>query len=467
MLQTSHLVALLLSLAWLGPVLDARGSASHPKLPTAPLALPLAQDHETVAVAWVKAFNTGIEAMGKYRDAHSASPDEAGWREDYKSIKEELGELTVVRGMAPDDETMILGVESEGMGYLRLSFGFDQSGKVVNIQLGEERTNKAAPFEVESDDPRPVQAIDAYLRDRFTQDDFAGAVLIATAGEVWFEQAYGLASREFKVPNTIETRFDVGSFNKDYTRLAIMQLVQDGAFTLGDLVGEFLPDYPNEQVREEVTIRQLLEHRSGLGDYFDEDYFSTPMQQLREIEDYIPIWGPKPLEYEPGAREQYSNYGYTVLGAIVEAITGMSYPEYVVERIFEPAGMVDTGFFETDSVEPNVAVGYTYFDHTGRPSKTLRKNTFHEPIKGGPWGKSYSTARDLFRFFDALYGDRLVDPEFGWSGAGWDGQAMLAGGGPGLSAMLVLEGGLAVIVLSNQDEPGAEDIAERLHEGLR
>jgi len=107
-----------------------------------------------------------------------------------------------------------------------------------------------------------------------------------------------------------------------------------------------------------VTIRQLLDHTSGMGDYFTEEWQATPMSALREVEDYIPIWGPMALVGEPGGRERYSNYGYTVLGAIIEKVTGQRYDEHVVDTIFAPLGMDRSGFFETDAVVPDVAVGY-------------------------------------------------------------------------------------------------------------
>jgi len=145
----------------------------------------------------------------------------------------------------------------------------------------------------------------------------------------------------------------------------------------------------------------------------------------------------------------------------------VSYPEYVEENVFKPAGMDATGFFSTDGIEPNVAVGYTTMDRMGRPGDRVRKNIFHEPVIGGPWGKSYSTARDLFRFFEAMFAGKLIDDDLNWMPSGWNSAMGLAGGGPGLSAILLLEDGVAVIVLANQDEPGAENIASRLLEALR
>ena len=422
---------------------------------------------EQIAIAWTEALNGGIDSMAVFRERHVEDPDRTGWREMVAEIRESWGRLDVYGIMIEERNQVMVGVVSEKEGRMRLTFSFNDSNKIIGIDIGAARTNPVPPLELDLTDERPVEAIDAFLSELADQDILSGAVLIATDGEVWFERAYGLASREFAVPNTIATRFDVGSFNKDYTRLAIMQLLENGLLAHTDAVGKYLPDYPNARVRTEVTIEQLLEHRSGLGDYFTREYFETPMRELREIDDYIPIWGPMPLEYEPGTREEYSNYGYTVLGAIIERITGLGYPEYVERNVFEPAGMHSTGFFETDGVEPNVAVGYTYMDGMGRPTETLRKNIYLEPVKGGPWGKSYSTARDLFRFFEAMFAGELVGDSYNWLLDGWNGQTALAGGGPGLSAILLIEDGVGVIVLANHDEPGAEDVASRLLQALR
>ena len=429
-----------------------------------------AQDEqERVAIAWVEAFNGGIDAMAAFRADHvnSERPD---WRSRYGSFREQWGDLEIYGMMIEQPNEVIVGLRSSNEGRMRLVVAFDAGNKITDIRVddrGDGRDNPAPPLELPTDGAQRERAIDDYLRGLAQAGVLSGSVLLARDGEVWFERAYGLASREFNAPNTLETRFDVGSFNKDYTRLAITQLLQDDRLALSDTVGEYLPEYPNDRVRNEVTIEQLLDHRSGLGDYFTPEYLETPMGSLWEIDDYIPIWGPKPLEYEPGTRTQYSNFGYTVLGAIVESITGVSYPEYVQEHVFRPAGMNDTGFFATDGIEPNVAVGYTTMDRTGRPGDRVRKNIFHEPVIGGPWGKSYSTARDLFRFFAALFEGKLIGDELNWLPDGWNTSMGLAGGGPGLSAILLVENGVAVIVLANQDEPGAENVASRLLEALR
>ncbi|NKB86730.1 MAG: serine hydrolase [Acidobacteria bacterium] len=423
-------------------------------------------EQERVAMAWIEAFNLGVEAMATFRTAN-VSLVQDGWRTMFERTREQWGPLAVYGVMVPESGTVILGVESENEGRMRLNFSFDDTNKINGLGVEEPEGSALPSLELPAGDPRPANAIDAYLGALAEDDLFSGTALIADRGDVWFERAYGLASREWNVPNNVNTRFDVGSFNKDYTRLAIMQLMENDRLALTDTVGEYLPEYPNDRVRGEVTIEQLLQHRSGLGDYFTMEWLQTPMGALETNADYIDIWGPMPLQAEPGEREEYSNFGYTVLGAIVESITGQSYPDYVEEHIFAPAGMNDTGFFRTDGIEPNVAVGYTSMNRNGSPGEELRKNIYHEPVIGGPWGKSYSTARDLFRFFEAMFAGRLLSDEFNWLGAGWDGSMGLAGGGPGLSAILFIDDGIAVIVLANRDEPGAEDVARQILRGLR
>ncbi|MCZ6695849.1 MAG: serine hydrolase, partial [Acidobacteria bacterium] len=176
---------------------------------------------------------------------------------------------------------------------------------------------------------------------------------------------------------------------------------------------------------------------------------------------------PKPLEFKPGSREQYSNYGYTVLGAIIEKLAGTSYFDYVERHIFQPAGMHDTGFFETDRPEPNVAVGYTHMNPNGERSNELYKNIYLEPAQGGPWGKSYSTVHDLYRFFEAMFENRLLPEEHNWLHRGWDtGGIALAGGGPGLNAFLDLREGRMILVMANLDPPIADEVARRIRQAL-
>ena len=160
-----------------------------------------------------------------------------------------------------------------------------------------------------------------------------------------FEKAYGLANKETNTPNKTDTKFNLGSINKIFTRIAIGQLVQQGKISFDDKLGKYLPDYPNKDAAEKVTIRHLVTMKSGIGDFFGDKFTAMPKDKLRKNSDFIPLFADKPLAFEPGTNEQYSNGGYILLGAIIEKVSGKSYYDYVRENIFKPAGMIEYRFF--------------------------------------------------------------------------------------------------------------------------
>ncbi|MHC4991541.1 MAG: serine hydrolase, partial [Planctomycetota bacterium] len=271
-----------------------------------------------------------------------------------------------------------------------------------------------------------------------------------------------------------DTKFNIGSMNKMFTGVAICQLAEQGRLSFDDPIIKHLPDYPNREVAESVTIHHLLTHTSGMGSYWN-DQWQARFTQLRTVEDLLPLFVDDPIAFEPGARFQYSNAGPIVLGLIIERITGQSYYDYVREAICKPAGMVDTDCYEMDVPVPNLAMGYTNRRIDGaRESGPRRNNLFMHSVKGGPAGGGYSTVEDLVRFGEALRQHRLLGPEYAdllVSGkVGMGGGAQYAylfgdhvenghrsyghnGGAPGISAELRVypELGYSYAVLSNYD----------------
>ena len=187
---------------------------------------------------------------------------------------------------------------------------------------------------------------------------FSGVVLIARNGAAVVERAYGMADREANRPNDIETAFNLGSINKHFTQIAIRQLAAQGKLNVDSTLGRYWPDFPNIAARR-VTIRQLLEHRSGLGG----NIFGAPpgktRRDVRSLSDYFLLLGNEPLLFEPGTQQRYSNAGYIVLGLLVERLSGENYYEYVAEHLYEPAGMTRTAHWAVDSLPANTAIGYT------------------------------------------------------------------------------------------------------------
>ena len=277
-------------------------------------------------------------------------------------------------------------------------------------------------------------------------DEFSGVVLLAKDGKPVFEKAYGFADREAKKPNTIETAFNIGSINKLFTQIAIRQLAAQGKLDLDSTLAKYWPDYPNADVARKVTIRQIMQMRSGIGG----DIFAAPpgktRHAIRHNRDYLQLFVDRPLNFEPGSRQQYSNAGYIVLGMLVERLSGVDYYRYVAQSVYGPAAMKRTGHWPVDSLPPNTAIGYT------REDGVLERNTRLLPGRGSAAGGGYTTAHDLLRLMNALRQKTIANAPAG---------AAIAGGAGGLNGVLEgnMPGGYDLIVLANLDPPAAERVS--------
>jgi CubicO group peptidase (beta-lactamase class C family) len=436
---------------------------------------------EGVARRWVDAFNSGsAAAMEQFAQANYAAgllgrfpADER--RSMYEMIWKQHGKLVVER-IAMRGDNVILGVKPQRGEPLRLTFGVDPAGKITQLGVdaggeGEREGPQLPPF-------KPGADFNASLDEYLKKLDFSGSVLIAKNDQVQFEKAYGLASRRFNIPNKITTRFDIGSITKDFTKAAIGQLAQAGKLRISDTIATHLPDYPNKDVANRITIEQLLKHTSGLGDVFTPEYFNTSRLRFRTLRDYLPVYADDKLLFEPGTSRRYSNYGFIVLGLIIEAVSGESYYDYVKRNIFEPAGMSASGFFESDRIVADVAVGHTRMKPgTGERGDEWSENTLRLPVRGASDGGSHSTARDLFNFDRAIRSHKLLKPAwtkwyFGGpvptaNDAGSDTAinrtgGAFAGGAPGVNAVVSSDGTWTVVVLANIDPPMAEALGERV-----
>jgi D-alanyl-D-alanine carboxypeptidase len=246
--------------------------------------------------------------------------------------------------------------------------------------------------------------------DRLVEEDrFSGAVLVAKDGEPIYKRAVGEACKRYGVPNRIDTKFNLGSMNKMFTGVAIAQLAQEGKISFDDYVGVHLPDYPNQEVREKVTIHHLLTHTSGMGLYWMEFFQNPRWAQLKTVQDFDDLTNTKPLDFRPGERFQYSNCGPLVLGLIIEKISGMKYHEYIRSHVTGPAGMINTDCYEMDEPVPNLAIGYTKMNIFGGQYESWHNNLFANPTKGCPAGGGYSTVEDLLRFDTTLRNYKLLD----------------------------------------------------------
>lgn len=253
-------------------------------------------------------------------------------------------------------------------------------------------------------------AIEAEIEAEAIRTGFSGVVRVDKGATAVVCAAYGLADRAFGVPVTAATRFGVASIAKGFTALTVMRLVESGALALQtparSVLGADLP-----LVADDVTIEHLLAHRSGIGDYLDEDAASditdhvmpVPVHRLASTPDYLPVLDGHAQVFAPGTDFSYNNAGFVVLALIAERVAGTAFAELVRRTVCEPAGMAATAFLRSDELPGDAARGYLAADG-------LRTNVLHLPVLGSGDGGLYTTVDDLHRFWTALHAGRIVAP---------------------------------------------------------
>lgn len=330
---------------------------------------------------------------------------------------------------------------------------------VLGVSCGTSKMSVESP-----EDAELARGVGAFVEAKAASDDFAGVVLLAHDGRPFFSGAYGFSDRERRLPNTVTTRFNVASLGKMFTAVAIAQLVEAGNLSYDVPVGRYLPELPNAEIREKVTLHHLLTHTSGVPD-LPEEIFANPPAQLSG---YLPFLRTARLDFQPGEKRSYSNSGFVIAGLVIETITGESYRERIRRKIFVPAQMRSTSF------DPEgVSSSYEKDEATKVPVRT-RVNEHH----GGPHGGSYSTALDLMRFFEALRDGKLISAPtattmtsprngvasaygFGVLDLGSDRLVGHSGGDVGVSADAYhyWRSGYTVVVLSNLGAPASHQVA--------
>ena len=256
----------------------------------------------------------------------------------------------------------------------------------------------------------PLRALSEELEALIVHTNFSGAARISQRGALLYERAAGLADRGHLIPNTIGTQFGAASGVKGLTAVVTMSLVEEGLLTLDTSVRHVLGDVLAE-IDSAVTVRHLLTHTSGIGDYLDEEEISDvgdyllpiPVHQLETTADYVVVLDGRPMKSAPGERFAYNNSGFVVLALVCEFVSGTSFYDLVDERVCAPAGMTSTAFFRNDSLPGNAALGYLP-DGDG----SWRTNLFHLPMRGSGDGGLTTTVGDFDRFWTALFAGRIL-----------------------------------------------------------
>lgn len=243
--------------------------------------------------------------------------------------------------------------------------------------------------------------LDKIFAREFKPDAPGCAVLVARNGLVIYEEAYGLANLELNVPNTAETVFEIASNTKQFTAVAIMQLVEQGKISLQDSIGTYIPDYPTGGYV--ITIEHLLTHTSGIADYLAMEEFDSTVWRLDTSPiDFINIFKRDRIDFEPGTDFGYSNSGYFLLGYIIEEASGVSYRKYMEDNIFIPAGMTNSYYNDHEAIIYNRASGYT------KGSDGFENAEYVSSSKLYSAGALVSTVDDYFKYYQALDAYKLV-----------------------------------------------------------
>ena len=430
------------------------------------------------AKAWLEVFNAG-DAEKHKEFVRKNAPSRLDRADREMGLREMTGgfDIKKIEESAPTKIVALLQERASDQ-FARFTIEVDSSEQHQITRLALQGTARPAEFAIPHlSESELITALRKKMDEMAVADRFSGAVLVGRNGKTAFAQAYGLADREKKTPNTLKTRFRLGSMNKMFTAVAALQLVQSGKLDLKAPFGNYLTDYPNKDVASKVTVEQLLMHTGGTGDIFGPEFEKNRLE-LKTLQDYVKLYGNRALEFAPGSRWQYSNYGFLLLGVLIEKVSGRSYYDYVNEHIFKPAGMTATASEPEEQTVADRSVGYTRF--TG---PALSPNTETLPYRGTSAGGGYSTVEDLFKFATALQTHKLLNAQytemlttgktntpnggkyaFGFQDATVNGTRCFGhgGGAPGMNGELkICPGpGYVIAVLGNMDPPAASRVAD-------
>jgi len=432
--------------------------------------------------AWLDAFNTGDRE--RYEEfLRDNFPSLLAFLDEEMGFRELTGGFELQK-LERVTATQVSGLVQERASdqFARFELQVEAAEPHVILSLDLAAIPRPQEFAIERlTEGEAIAGVEALLETEVAADRFSGALLVAKDGEVLLSDAYGMADRERGIPSTLQTRFRIGSMNKMVTAVAILQLVEAGTIELDAPLGEYLTDYPNERLADEVTIHHLLTHTGGTGDIFGPD-FDVHREELRTLGDYVELYGTRGFEFKPGNRWAYSNYGFVLLGVVIDRVTGRTYYDYVQEHIYEPAGMTLSGSLPEDEAVPDRSIGYM------KPPGTTEwvPNTDTLPYRGTSAGGGYSTVEDLASFADALLNHELLSPEStellitakveSGPGAGYaygfddrrdedeNGWVGHGGGAPGMNGDLRIypRSGYVIVVLANLDPPAAQRISDYL-----
>ena len=361
---------------------------------------------------WLIAFNANDEEALKAFSVKRLGYSDVAY---FLDVRDETGGLDLVKIERDQPLRFIATMQDRESKALRR----------VTVELetvGSEKLKKLTTRGLPLAQAEAIAALNAFAERMAEEDRFSGVLGIEQGEKLVYLKAFGMADRQKDIPVSLETPFFFASQGKMFTAVSILQLVEAGKLNLNDPIGKYLTDYPNKEMAK-VTIRQLLTHTGGTGEMgLLNAGDSANRKKVRTIADTIKLNGNRPPDFDPGSRMDYSNYGFVLLGAILEAVSGQDYYDYVTEKVLKPAKMTKTSWPTTDNLA-NIAIPYTanQYDFLLSAVETL-------PWRGGPAGGGVSTVGDELRFVEALNTGKLLSkkifaeatkPQEEWYGYGF------------------------------------------------
>jgi len=246
---------------------------------------------------------------------------------------------------------------------------------------------------------RMEEAVQLYVADK----QFMGSILIAQNGQILLNKGYGYANLEWQIPNSPTTKFRLGSITKQFTAASILLLAEQDKLKITDLIKKHMPDAPSAW--SNITILHLLTHTSGIPNYTSFPDFASRTTSMLTPEQQLELFRNKPLDFQPGSSYAYNNSGYVLLGHLIEIISGQSYQDFVVNNIFKPLAMNDSGYDSHSAIILQRASGYTI------GSGGLRNDDYLDMSIPYAAGSLYSTTQDLCRWVEKLFGGEILSPE--------------------------------------------------------
>lgn len=322
---------------------------------------------------------------------------------------------------------------------------------------------KAVQTETINSGDKEVQSkLEKYMKDYTTNNQFNGSVLVAKNERILFENGYGMADGDNKIPNTPKTVFEIGSITKQFTAAAVLLLQEKGLLNVQDTIDKYIVNYPNGK---KIKIYNLLNHTSGIPEYTKLVESMEKGKRSYTPKDIIETFMDKPLNFETGTKFEYSNSNYILLGYIIEKVTGEKYEDYIKNNIFMPLKMEHTGIINSKDIISGKAIGYSYIS----PKATAYEKAY-ETEQSLPYaaGGIYSTVEDLFTWSNGLFTEKIINGNslkemltpykdnygFGWYVLKLNGEDVVEHGGSisGYSSDILryTNKGYTVIILSNK-----------------